>query len=389
MFKCSSVVLKVASRCNLNCSYCYMYNLGDSTYKNQPKVMSDEVVEAILHKTKKHCDETGIKEFVFIFHGGEPLLCGRDFFQKFVDKAYEILLPSVFPFFTVQTNGVLIDKEWADFLEENNIQACCSIDGYKEVNDQFRVYHNNKGSFDDILKGISFLREKNPEERLNVLSVTNIEADPRKLLQFFSDNKFDFDLLLMDANYDKLPPGKSSFADTSYGTWLCEVFDLWYDEYQEVTIRMFMNIIFMLLGRNNSTDAYGKGENGVLVIETDGSIEAVDVLKICGDGFTKNDLNITRNDFSEALQVDLIDQYVNANNELPESCANCSLGEVCAGGYLPHRYSEKNGFDNPSIYCHDLAKLIIHIRNRLVGEIQDEGQAEFVKFEDFLAEVNT
>src|SRR6476619_3302013 len=91
--KCRSLVLKVASRCNLNCTSCYMYNMGDSTYKNQPKVMSDAVVDGILQKTLLHCQRHNIEEFLFIFHGGEPLLAGFEFYEKFASKALDRLLP--------------------------------------------------------------------------------------------------------------------------------------------------------------------------------------------------------------------------------------------------------------------------------------------------------
>lgn len=393
MIKCSSLVLKVASRCNLNCTYCYMYNLGDMTYKNQPKIMSDDIVDAILIKTKNHCINHGLKDFVFIFHGGEPLLCGIDFFQKFIDKAHDVLLPEVLPYFTLQTNAVLIDNEWVNFFNENNVTVCCSLDGYKEVNDKNRVYHNGKGSFDDILKGINILKEDDViKDQLNVLSVLNLDADPKLLLDFFSENNLDFDLLLLDANYDTLPYKKTSFTDTRYADWLCEVFDLWYANYSHLHIRFFVNIMLTILGKNSSTDGYGKGINEILVIETDGSIEAVDVLKICGDGFTKNGLNILKNEIDEAFTSDLIISYVYANEKLPKKCTECSLGDICGGGYLPHRYNSKNHFDNPSIYCHDLAKLITHIQNKIFNELPQEiiteTKFEHFSYEDFLYEYN-
>src|SRR5690349_18876814 len=99
--KCKLLVLKVASRCNLNCTYCYMYNLGDTTYMKQPKVMSDDVVDNLIARVKKHCHMHGIDVFDFNFHGGEPLLAGPAFFEKFVNKANEALLPEVTPIFSM------------------------------------------------------------------------------------------------------------------------------------------------------------------------------------------------------------------------------------------------------------------------------------------------
>ncbi|WP_431243753.1 4Fe-4S cluster-binding domain-containing protein [Flavobacterium sp. P21] len=81
----SNLVIKVASLCNLNCNYCYVYNMGDKSYKKQPKFMSQEIVEAILTKVKKNCLENNLESFLIIFHGGEPLLTGIDFYVNFIN----------------------------------------------------------------------------------------------------------------------------------------------------------------------------------------------------------------------------------------------------------------------------------------------------------------
>ena len=83
----TSLLLKITSRCNLNCKYCYMYNLEDTSYSKQPRFMSREVCEQVIIKTYEHCIQNDVKAFLFVFHGGEPLLCEKDFFVWFVTFA--------------------------------------------------------------------------------------------------------------------------------------------------------------------------------------------------------------------------------------------------------------------------------------------------------------
>src|SRR2546427_2069843 len=91
----------------LNCTYCYMYNLGDSSYLGQPKVMSDAVVTASMEKIRRHCLRHGVTEVGLVLHGGEPMLAGRDFFRRFVAEAQRVLRPELTPHFMMQTNGTL------------------------------------------------------------------------------------------------------------------------------------------------------------------------------------------------------------------------------------------------------------------------------------------
>ena len=116
----------------------------------------------------------------------------------------------------------------------------------------------------------------------------------------------------------------------------------------------------------------GKGENEILVIETNGGIEAVDVLKICGDGFTKTDANVSTHSFDDATQTPLAKIYRYSGSMLPKKCLACPISETCGGGYIPHRYSAANGFNNPSVYCNDLMKLITHIQNRVIENLPEE-----------------
>lgn len=377
------LVIKVASRCNLNCTYCYMYNLGDTTYLKQPKVMSKKVVDATISKAISHCKRKGIDFFVFSFHGGEPLLAGKPFFKYFVEQAREKFLPEgIQPYFALQTNGVLLTEDWCHHFSSLGIEITISLDGDKETNDNYRIDHKGKGSYDRIVKGLRIAQKS----MFNVpppgiLSVIDVFSDPIKVYNHFKELDIHwFDLNHPDANYDALPPGYDSSPEvTPYADWLIKMFDLWFSEKREnkkPQIRLFEDIVKSVLGSMQSTDALGNHRSEVLVIETDGGLEAVDTLKVCGDGFTKNNLNILNNEFDEVFQDDLVELYENSHAMLPAKCLVCPIKDICGGGYIPHRYSSKNGFNNPSIYCNDWLKFILHVRNKVIGILPEKDRTE-------------
>jgi len=378
--KCSGAVIKIASRCNINCTYCYMYNLGDETFKLQPKIMNEETINALLNKIKLHCLVEDIKKFQFILHGGEPLLAGKDFFKNFIKKANNYLLPEITPTYHIQSNGILIDKEWCDLFKEYKVNVGISLDGVKSVNDQYRVDHKGRGTYDSVIKGIKIVQENNLG--LGMLTVINIDANPVELYEHLKLLKIDnVDFLLPDYTHDNLPSGitETSYTreSTPYADWLISIFEIWFTDKDKLDIRLFKYCVCLLLGGKISFDYLGTSNNNVLVIETDGGIEPVDSLKICGDGFTKMNANVSTHEFSEALSAPLSKMYHLSKKKIHKQCTVCPLKEICGGGFLPHRYSEKNGFNNPSVYCADLIKLFTHINNRVIKEFSEEQREEF------------
>jgi len=393
-FKCTVLVIKIVSRCNLNCTYCYMYNMGDTTYKGQPKVMADEVVNAMLQRTKEHCVKNEIKNFQFIFHGGEPLLAGENFFRKFVEKANKLLLPETQPHFAMQTNGVLLTEDWCKLFAELNIIVGVSLDGTKEENDKFRIHHSGKGAYDEIVKGLNIANNSpHLKNKPGVLSVININADPVKTYEHFKQLQVKgIDFLLPDSTYEHPPVKQTGCIEEGsyYADWLIKIFDKWfYEKEEKPQIRLFESIISMILGESVATDTYGVEKNETLVIETNGSIEAVDVLKICGDGFTKAGANVLTHGFEEAMQTELAKLYHLSHSILCKKCLSCPVNEICGGGFLPHRYSKKNGFNNPSVYCNDLLKLISHIQNavfeQMPASVLESAGVQKLTYEDALS----
>lgn len=370
LLKCQALILKVASRCNLNCTYCYMYNLGDTTFRSQPKFMSGEVVSAVLHKVRAHCRAHGIRQFHFIFHGGEPLLCSRRFYRAFVTRARQLLLPDTKPVFSLQTNGVLLDGAWCRVLGELGIRVGISLDGLPEENDRRRVDHQGRGSYEAAVRGLR-IAQRSPylAQPPALLTVIDVGADPLATYRHLKGlGVSSITFLLPYGTHDQLPPGLlPGREDTPYADWLIPVFDEWFEAPPpKPRIRLFEQILELVVGIDRGYEYFGAQKLEFLVVETDGSLEAAGALKVCGNGFTKAGVNIRTSHLDEALQTDLARLYHLSHHHLPAACRQCPLVPVCGGGFLPHRYSKSRGFDNPSVYCLDLMKLITHVQNKLL-----------------------
>ncbi|WP_108804308.1 radical SAM protein [Aquimarina sp. Aq107] len=356
-----ALILKVASRCNLNCSYCFMYNLGDTTYKGQPKFMSYEIIDSILEKTRRYIQKYNKKEFSFIFHGGEPLLIDKEFYRTFVAKANNInkLLPNVIFKYDIQTNGVLIDEDWCTLFRELNIYPSTSVDGTKEAHDMFRVDHRGNGSYDQVCRGVKLLKEQ--IGYADTVCVVNIKEDADTMYKSFKKmNANSVNFLIPDYTHDNFPFDKNK---TEMADWLIKLFDVWIQDSERYKIPIFIGLVNRLLGVTEQTN----NESAVLVIETNGEIEAIDSLKACGHGFTKSGINVLHNDFSDIKKSPLGKLYFEeSTTKLCGQCLSCPIKEVCQGGRLVHRYKKENGFNNTSVYCNDLIKLIAHIQNTLM-----------------------
>jgi uncharacterized protein len=371
--RCTLAVVKVASRCNLNCSYCYVYNLGDTSYLRQPAVMSTATVDALLQRVAEHCARHRLRTFSFAFHGGEPLLAGPSFFRYFVDRAAAVVGKQTRIRYFVQTNGTLMDDAWCSLLRELEITVGISLDGPRDVNDRWRIDHAGKGSYDRTLDGWN--RSKAAGLDPGLLMVMDVTANPRTVFEQVRALEPRFvDFLFPDATYERLPPQYASDGQsTPYGDWLLHIFQSWMqDETARFRIRLFERIIHGVLGIPGTSDAIGPGPNEVLVIESDGSIEPVDVLKVCGEGATRTEFNVHRSTFDDAFRHPLIELYHLSNERLCETCQRCLVKQVCAGGYLPHRYRQHNGFDNPSVYCRDLMRLISGIQNWVCASVPSD-----------------
>ena len=149
-------ILKVASRCNLNCTYCYMYNKGDQSWMDRPRIMSDMTFCSTIINIAEHCRYFGLDHVSIMFHGGEPTLVGVDRFDRWC-RIIRDSLCGIDVKLAIQTNGTLLDARWVRALATHDVGVGISMDGPQELHDVARVDHQGRGSHTDVMTGIAAL----------------------------------------------------------------------------------------------------------------------------------------------------------------------------------------------------------------------------------------
>jgi uncharacterized protein len=366
-------LFKVHSRCNLNCSYCYVYHLADQSWRDQPKLMAPATVEVAARRIREHVEAHGIDAIGVVLHGGEPLLAGLDYIRSLVGRV-RLIEPAASVHFGIQTNAVLVDEHLARFFHDEGMTVGVSLDGDPTTNDLHRRYRDGSSSYQEVARGLRLLTR--PEFRgtlSGILCTITLDADPLGVYQHlmeFSPPGLNF--LLPHGNWSSPPPGKSEpMAGTPYADWLIEIFDHWYSSpVKPVRIRVFDEIISLLLGGRSASESWGLDPVNLVVVETDGTIEQVDSLKSAYDGAPATGLNVRDHSFDEALRLPPMIARQIGIDALHATCLGCPAVRVCGAGLYPHRYVAGSGFKHPSVYCLDLYKLIAHIREALGRDIE-------------------
>jgi uncharacterized protein len=194
-----------------------------------------------------------------------------------------------------------------------------------------------------------------------ILCTVDLRTDPvacyEDLLRFGPPS---VDFLVPHANWSAPPPRGDGAAP--YAEWLVRAFDRWYHApRQETRVRIFEEIINLVLGGRSRTEQIGLSPVAVVVVETDGDIEQVDTLKSTLDGAAATGLNVLTDGFDAALSHPGIVARQAGTAALCDTCRSCAVHRICGGGNYAHRFRDGVGFRNPSVYCADLYQLIDHI----------------------------
>src|SRR5215467_2598616 len=227
--------------CNLDCKYCF-YLEKENLYPNTSDWrMSDEVLESYI---RQYVEAQSVPVVSFAWQGGEPTLLGVDYFRKVVELEKKYAngkrIENAF-----QTNGVLLNDEWGEFLAKNQFLVGLSIDGPRKLHDKYRVDKSGRPTFDKVMRGLGYLKKHRVE--FNTLSVVQRHNayHPLEVYHFLKDIGSGFmqfipivERMAASGGEDGLvliSPDSAATARVTewsvdarqYGKFLCAIFDEW------------------------------------------------------------------------------------------------------------------------------------------------------------------
>ncbi|MEU7755621.1 FxsB family cyclophane-forming radical SAM/SPASM peptide maturase [Micromonospora sp. NPDC049101] len=364
-------VVKLHSRCDLACDYCYVYTMADQRWRSRPRTMSAATLARTGERIGEHARRHRLGGVSVVLHGGEPLLAG----VAGVERAVELLRRGAAPVparMTVQTNGVRLDGPFLRLFDRLDVGISVSLDGDRAAHDRHRRGSDGRGSHDRVEAALHQLTGSYRRLFNGLLCTVDLRNDPvntyRSLLAHSPPT---MDFLLPHGTWSSPPPGRPADPrQAPYADWLTAVFDEWYaDDSRRTRIRLFDEIIQLLLGGSSRLAGVGVSPVAVTVVETDGAIEMDDTLGAAHASAGSTGLHVDRDTFDAALDQPGVRAQQAGAAGLCAQCRACELRQVCGGGLYTHRWHAGRGFDNPSVYCADLYQLIAHIRSTLRRDV--------------------
>lgn len=159
------------SRCNIDCNYCFYLHKEQLLEQDRHSGMSDEVLETFI---RQYIDSQDGEQVVFSWQGGEPTLMGLEYFEKIVALQRKYQKPGQRIENDLQTNGILLNDNWARFLRQHHFLVGISIDGPAELHDRYRVTRSGKPTFEKVMAGVAALkRHQVPFNALVTVNRTN------------------------------------------------------------------------------------------------------------------------------------------------------------------------------------------------------------------------
>ncbi len=139
------LIKPASSLCNLRCKYCFYEDEADNRTDRNMGVMTEATADILIEEAYRLVSPGGMVSYAF--QGGEPTVAGLPFFEHFVSIARKNCPENVTLQFSIQTNGILLDETWADFLKRENFLVGISLDGYKLNHDRHRVDTQGLGTW--------------------------------------------------------------------------------------------------------------------------------------------------------------------------------------------------------------------------------------------------
>ncbi len=340
--------------CNLACTYCY-YKDKRAHYPGARFRMEGEVLETFVRDYIACHEAWGAPEIVFSWQGGEPTLLGLEYFREVVALQERFRPNGRTVSNALQTNGVLLDDQWAAFLRDNGFLVGISIDGPAGPHDRQRPDKAGRPTFERVMKGLAVLRDNAVEfNTLTVVNRANV-SEGRKIYRFLKNNGVRFMQFIPaveredDAGRLAGPPSPEdgegprrvtpwSVPPTGFGGFLCDVFDEWQrGDVGEVFVQLFDATLGQWLGEPPTLCVFAETCGTALAMEHNGDLYACDHYVYPGHLLG----NIMERPLAELAGLAEQQRFGAAKHDgLPRHCLDCRYLFACNGGCPKHRFAQ-------------------------------------------------
>lgn len=342
----TSLLIKPASAvCNLDCTYCFYLDREADPYKELPaRLMTDDTLQRLVDSFLFYSYPAS----TFAFQGGEPTLAGLPYFTKLVEYQQKYGRNGQSVSNALQTNGVLLDKDWCQLFHAYNFLIGVSLDGPEEVNDLYRVNKGAQGTWRKVMQGIEVMqREKVEFNILCVLSQANVHK-PKETYKYFRSLGIQYMqfIPLAEFNADGSPM-PFTITPEEYGRFMCEIFDLWWPERRKVRVRFFDNLAEALAGQKPGSCTMHETCDSYVVVEYNGDVFPCDF-------FVEKDWklgNVNLDSFPEIARRQKRYSFAGKKTIAHPECQVCEYQAICHGGCPKTRHGPQKQFGDLDYFC--------------------------------------
>lgn len=364
-YNINSLLIKPAGPdCNIACEYCF--------YSDKKELFN----EMPVHRMTVDTMEKVISQYLALagpqaslgFQGGEPTLCGIEFFAQVMDAVKKYKRPGQQVNVALQTNGMLLDEAWAKLLKANNVLVGLSVDGPEDIHNAHRRTHNDKDTFDRVTQSMELLKKEGVDfNTLTVITKRNVTRGA-ELIQYFREHgsgymQFIPCVEVLDGQIAHYTPTPDEYAD-----FLIEVFDIWYNDGQpQCYVRLFDEMLISFVEYQPASCYFAPKCVANLVIEHDGSIYPCDF-------FVDNEWylgNIHETSFQEITKNPLLPQFIERKQDLDEKCRSCKWKSICCGDCPKYRWSQDGEAINSAYFCEGYKRFFENAAPKLLALKKD------------------
>lgn len=376
----NSVLVKPSGPdCNLGCTYCFYLDKEELFPETKTHRMSPEIQEELI---KQVMQQSG-NEVSIAWQGGEPALMGLDFYKRAVELEMKYGHgQSVGNGF--QTNGTLLDKEWAKFFKEYDWLIGLSLDGPQHIHDRYRLDKGLQPSWHKV-EGVAKMLLGEGVATNVLCCITDYSSQyAEELYHYFKSLGFFWMQFIPIVETDKDDPSKAapySVTDEQYGQFLITLFDLWINDFKDgeptTSIRHFESVFYSYVGFDAPECTLSKECAPYVVVEHNGNVYSCDFFVEPRHRLG----NIRHSKITDMLNSKKQDEFGKVKNALPRKCKLCPWYTKCFGGCIKDRIKDPSDHRQPR-FCHSYQLFFEHADARLkaLAERWKQKQADYAEF---------